>query len=132
MGIWTWKPFITIMVVKEMQVNVSRRLKAALDIALQSERSMPFSPFLDRMKKISNIFQEEGKELTENAKNRILFKRVQNNQLQDTIKALWVRFDLDRISYTEAASHLTSAVSELPEYLLERRVSSLKHIRRGG
>ena len=30
------------------------------------------------------------------------------------------------------ANHLTSAVSELPEYLLARRVSSLKRIRGGG
>ena len=98
----------------------------------KSERSMPFSTFLDRMQKMFNIFQEEGEELTENAKVRELLKHVQNNQLQDTVKALWVRFDLDGISYTEAANHLTSAVSELPEYLLARRVSSLNRIRAGG
>ena len=34
--------------------------------------------------------------------------------------------------YTEAANHLTSAVSELPEYLLAHHVSSLKRIRGGG
>ena len=34
--------------------------------------------------------------------------------------------------YREAANHLTSAVSEPPEYLLARRVSSLKRIRGGG
>ena len=98
----------------------------------KSERSMPFSTFLDRMQKMFNIFQEEGEELTENAKVRELLKRVQNNQLQDTVKALRVRFDIDGISYTEAANHLTSAVSELPEYQLARRVSSLKRIRGGG
>ena len=98
----------------------------------KSERSMPFSTFLDCMQKMFNIFQEEGEELTENAKVRELLKRVQNNQLQDTVKALRVRFDLDGISYTEVANHLTSAVSELPEYLLRRRVSSLKRIRGGG
>ena len=93
---------------------------------------MPFSTFLDRMQKMFNIFQEEGEELTENAKVRELLKCVQNNQLQDTVKALRVRFDLDGILYTEAANHLTSAVSELPEYLLARHVSSLKRIRGGG
>ena len=95
----------------------------------KSERSMPFSTFLDRMQKMFNIFQEEGEELTENAKVRELLKRVQNNQLQDTVEALRVRLDLDGILYTEAANHLTSAVSELPKYLLARRVSSLKCIR---
>ena len=93
---------------------------------------MPFSTFLDRMQKMFNIFQEEGEEPTENAKVRELLKHVQNNQLQDTVKALRVWFDLDRISYTEAANHLTSAVYEHPEYLLARRVSSLKRIRGGG
>ena len=98
----------------------------------KSERSMPFSTFLDCMQKMFIIFQEEGEEFTENAKVRELLKHVQHNQLQDTVKALRVQFDLDGISYTEAANHLTSAVSELPEYLLARRVSSLKHICGGG
>ena len=116
--------------------NASRRIATAEKLRetlhYKSERSMPFSTFLDRMQKMFNIFQEEGEELTENAKVRELLKRVQNNQLQDTIKALRVRFDLDWILYTEAANHLTSAVSELPEYLLACCVSSLKHIRGGG
>ena len=116
--------------------NASRPIATAEKLCetlhYKSERSMLFSTFLDRMQKMFNIFQEEGEELTENAKVRELLKRMQNNQLQDTIKALLVRFDLDRISYTEASNHLTSAVSELPEYLLARRVSSLKHIRGGG
>ena len=98
----------------------------------KSERSMPFSTFLDRMQKMFNIFQEESEELTENAKVRELLKHVQNNQLQDTVKALQVQFDIDGILYTEVTNHLTSAVSELPEYLLARRISSLKRIHGGG
>ena len=116
--------------------NASQRIATAEKLRetlhYKSERSMPFSTFLDPMQKMFNIFQEEGEELTENAKVRELLKRVQNNQLQDTVKALRVRFDIDGIPYTEAANHLTSAVSELPEYLLARRISSLKRIRGGG
>ena len=116
--------------------NASRRIAAAEKLRetlhYKSERSMPFSIFLDRMQKMFNIFQEEGEELTENAKVLELLKRVQNNQLQDTVKALRVRFDIDGISYTEAANHLAAAVSELPEFLLARRVSSLKRICGGG
>ena len=116
--------------------NASRRIATAEKLCetlhYKSERSMPFSTFLDRMQKMFNIFQQEGEELTENVKVRELLKCVQNNQLQDTIKALRVRFDIDGISYTEAANHLTSAVSELPEYLLAHRISSLKRIRGGG
>ena len=116
--------------------NASRRIATAEKLRetlhYKSERSMRFSTFLDHMQKMFNIFQEEGEELTENAKVRELLKRVQNNQLQDTVKALRVRFDIDGILYTEAANHLTSAVSELPEYLLARCVSSMKRIRGGG
>ena len=111
-------------------IAMAEKLRETLHYKI--ERSMPFSTFLDRMQKMFNIFQEEGEKLTENAKVFELFKRVQNNQLQDTVNALRVQFDLDRISYTEAANHLTSTVSELPEYLLAHRVSSLKCIRGGG
>ena len=115
--------------------NASRRIATAEKLRetlhYKSERSMPFSTFLDRMHKMFNIFQGEGKEFTENAKVRELLKHVQNNQLQDTVKALRVQFHIDGISYTEAANHLTSTVSELPKYLLARRVSSLKRIRGG-
>ena len=65
-----------------------------------------------------NIFKEEEVQLTENAKLMELFKHVQHTQLQDTVKALCVRYDLDGITYTEAAIHLTDAVSELPEFQL--------------
>ena len=78
--------------------NASRRIATAEKLRetlhYKSERSMPFSTFLVRMQKMFNIFQEEGEELTENAKVRELFKRVQNNQLQDTVKALQVQFTL--------------------------------------
>ena len=75
-----------------------------------------------------NIFKEEGEQLTENAKVRELFKCVQHTQLQDTVKALHVRYDLDGIAYTEAANHLTAAVSELPEFQLAQRVSTVNRI----
>ena len=116
--------------------NASRHITMAeklhKTLHYKSERSMTFSTFLDRMQKMFNIFEEEGEELTKNAKACELFKCVQHNQLQATVKALRVRFDLDGILYTEAANHLTSAVSELPEYLLARHVSSLKQICGGG
>ena len=98
----------------------------------KSEHSLPFSTFLDRMQKMFNIFKEEGEQLTENGKDRELFKCVQHMQLQDTVKALFVRFDLDGITYTEAANHLTAAVSELPEFQLAQHVSSVKRICGGG
>ena len=90
-----------------------------------NERSLALSIFLDRMQKMFNIYEEEeGEEFTENAKLRQLFKRVQHPQLQDTVKALKVRFDMEGIMYTQAANHLTAAVSELPEYHLTCKVSA--------
>ena len=73
----------------------------------KNERSLAFSIFLDRMQKMFNIYEEEGEEFTENAKLHELFKQVQHPQLQDTVKALKVCFDM---TYTQAANHLTAAV----------------------
>ena len=89
-----------------------------------TERSLALSIFLDRMQKMFNIYEEEGEEFTENAKLCELFKQVQHPQLQDTVKALKVHFDMEGITYTQAANHLTAAVSELPEYHLTRKVSA--------
>ena len=74
--------------------NRSRRIATAEKLReslhYKSEHSLPFSTFLDRMQKMFNIFKEEEEQLTENAKVRELFKRVQDMQLQDTVKALRV------------------------------------------
>ena len=98
--------------------NASRRFvmaeKLRESLHYKSECSLPFSTFLERVQKMFNIFKEEGEQLTENAKVRELFNCVQHMQLQDTVKALRVCFDLDGITYTEASNHLTTAVSELP------------------
>ena len=79
-----------------------------------------------------NIFKEEGEQLTENAKVRELFQHVQNMQLQDIVMALHVCYDLDGITYTEAANHLTAAVSELPEFQLAQCLSAVKRVCGGG
>ena len=76
------------------------------------------------MQKMSNIYEELGEEFTENAKLHELFKRVQHPQLQDTVKALEVHFDMEGIMYIQAANHLTATVSELPEYHPTRKVSA--------
>ena len=116
--------------------NASRRIATAekLREALhyKSERSLPYNAFLDRMQKMFTIFKEEGEPIPDNAQIRELFKRVQHPQLQDTIKVLRVRFDLDGITYTEAANHLTAAVSELHEYQLAHITSSVQRVRGGG
>ena len=77
-----------------------------------------------------NIFRDEGEEMADSTQVRELFKRVQHPQLLDTVKALEVRADLDGISYTKAANHLTASVSKMPEYQLARKVAGIQ-ARRG-
>ena len=60
-----------------------------------------------------NIYEEEGEPFNKKAKVRELFKRVQHRDLQDTVKVLKVKFDLEGLTYTNAANHITAAVSEL-------------------
>ena len=71
-----------------------------------------------------NIYEEEQEEFSENAKIRELFKRVQHPQLQDTVEALKVRFNMEGLTYTQAANHLTVAVSELPEFHTTHQVAA--------
>ena len=94
--------------------NASRRIATAEKLReslhYKSEHSLPFSTFLDRMQKMFKILKEEVEQLKENANVWELFNHVQHMQLLDTVKALRVCYDLDGITYTEAANHLTAAV----------------------
>ena len=90
----------------------------------KNERSLVFSIFLHRMQKMFHIYEEEGEEFTENDKLRELFKGVQHPQLQDTVKALKVRFDMEGIMCIQVANPFAAAVSKLLEYHLTRKVST--------
>ena len=104
------------------RITIAERMRDNLHY--RSECTLSFSIFLDRMQHMFNIYEEEDEPLTEKAKVRELFKRVQHRDLQETIKALKVRFDLEGLTYTQAANHITAAVSELPEYNLSRKISA--------
>ena len=114
----------------EGEGNQSRRIASAdkyrETLHYKSEHAMPWETFLDRMQKMFNIYKEEGEEMTENAKLRELFKRTKHPQLIESGKALEVRYDMDGLTYTQAANHLTAAVSKLPNYQMARRVSNVK------
>ena len=73
-----------------------------------------------------NIYKEAAEEMTENAKLCELFKHTKHPQLVESVKALEVRYDMDGLTYTQAAKHLTAAVSKLPDYQKARRVSNVK------
>ena len=110
--------------------NASRHIATAErmreSLHYKSECSLAFSVVLDRLQRMFNIYEEEQEEFSENAKIRELFKRVQHPQLQDTVKALKVRFDMEGLTYTQAANHLTAAVSKLPEFHTTHRIAAAR------
>ena len=116
--------------------NQSRRIASAdmyhETLHYKSERAMPWETFLDWMQKMFNIFKEEGDEMMENAKLRELFKHTKHTQLTESVKALEVHYDMDGLTYTQAANHVTAEVSKLPDYQMARRVSNAKTAGTGG
>ena len=123
--------------------NTSRRIAVAERIRdtlhYKSERAMQFSSFLDKLQKMFNIFSEEGEEISEQAKVRILLKKVEHPQLQDAVNALRVRATMDGTTFTECANHLSAQVSELPDQQSTRKIAATgskatptKRIRGGG
>ena len=72
--------------------------------------------------------------MMENAKLRELFKCTKHMQLTESVKALEVRYDMDGLAYTytQAANHLTAAISKLPDYQMAHCVSNVKTAGAGG
>ena len=123
--------------------NTSRRIAVAERIRdtlhYKSERAMQFSSFLDKLQKMFYIFSEEGEEILEQAKVRILLKKVEHPQLQDAVNALRVRATMDGATFTECANHLSAQASELPDQQSTRKIAATgskatptKRIRGGG
>ena len=96
------------------------RLKEALHY--KGERAMTFESFLTQCQRMYNIYEKEKEAMSEDAKIRFLFKKVQHPNLQSAIEALKARLATnDAVTYTQAANHLSTAVSELPEFLAKNR-----------
>ena len=125
--------------------NTSRRIADAERLRdtlhYKNERALPFSTFLDKMQRMFNIFHEEDEVISEQAKVRMLLKKVEHPQLQDAVGALRVRASMDGMTFTECANHLSALVSELPDNQSSRKISGattdrqnedIKRIRGGG
>ena len=96
------------------------RLKDSLHY--KSERSMTFETFLTQCQKMYNIYKKEGEPMPDDAKTRFLFKKVQHSGLRSSIDALKAQQTAGtNITYTMAANHLSTAVSELPEYVAKNQ-----------
>lgn len=87
----------------------------------KSERAMPFETFLTQCQVMFNIYDKEKETMLEDAKLRFLFKNVQHPDLKVTISSLKTRMINTTVTYTEAANHIATAVSELPEYISKHR-----------
>ena len=100
--------------------NEADRLKESLHY--KSERAMSFEIVLTQCQKMYNIYEKEGEPMPDDAKTRFLFKRVQHSGLRGAIEALRAQMTAGvAVSYTMAANHLSTAVSELPEFLHKSR-----------
>ena len=103
--------------------NIAEAERIRENLHYKHERSMPFETFLTQTQKMFNIFEKEGEPMEDEAKLRFLFKKTKCDRLQKTVEALKVqqRTNPELVSFTTAANHLATAVSELPEYILARR-----------
>ena len=101
-------------------ISEADRLKESLHY--KSERSLTFETFQTQCQKMYTIYDKEAEPMTDDAKLRFLFKRVQHPGLQQAIEALKAQQTAGTaVTYTMAANHLTTAVSALPEYISKNR-----------
>jgi len=104
--------------------NLSEAERLRDSLFYRGERAMQFETFLTQMQKMFNIFEKEGEPMEEEAKIRFLFKKIQNNDLQKYVEALKAQQTTSppgTVTYVTAANHLSTAVSELPEYISRNR-----------
>ena len=101
-------------------ISEADRLKESLHY--KSKRALAFETFLTQCQKMYHIYEKEGETMPEEAKIRFLFKKVQHTGLKSAVKALKAQMTAGvNVTYTMAANHLSTAVSELPEYVSKNR-----------
>ena len=109
--------------------NSTRRIADAKKIQntlhYKSERSLPFNKFLDSLQRMFTIFEEENEPLTERAKVDELLSKTQNTALAAAVAQLRYQLNTVGITFTVAANHLNSEISQTPDYQLTRKISSV-------
>ena len=108
--------------------NTTRRIAEADRIKetlhYKNERSLPFEAFLTKCEKMYNIYAQHGEVMAEDAKIRFLFKKVQHSGLSSAIEAMKAKITTEApgtVTYSTVANHLSTAVSELPDYVARNR-----------
>ena len=104
--------------------NVTRRIAEAdrfkETLHYKNERSLTFETFLTKCQKMYNIYAQHGEVMTEDAKIRFLFKKINHSGLDGAVDAMKVKITTKpagTVTYTTVANHISTAVSELPDYL---------------
>ena len=67
-----------------------------------------------------NIYDLHGEKMTEDAKIRFVFKKINHEGLQTTVEALKTKIATETpgtVTYTTVANHISTAVSELPDFI---------------
>ena len=111
--------------------NTSRRITVAERIRdtlfYKSERAMSYESFLAKLQKMFNIFADEGEPMEESAKTRLLLKKIQSPHLSQAVAAVRIQDNLGKISFTEAANHIATEISNLNEtqFVQSRRQSGV-------
>ena len=91
----------------------------------KNERSMAFETFLTQCQRMFNIFKQENEPMSEDAKIRFLFQAIQHKDLLVAVEALRAQQTAgSNLTYTVCCNHLTTAVSQLPEYIQRNRTIS--------
>ena len=112
--------------------NATRSLASAKNLRAtlhyKNERSMAFETFLTQCQRMFNIFTQENEPMTEEAKIRFLFQAIQHKDLLVAVEALRAQQTAGaNLTYTACCNHLTTAVSQLPEYIQRNRnISGVK------
>ena len=90
----------------------------------KNERSLPFETFLTKCEKMYNIYETHGEKMAEEAKIRFLFRKIHHVGLSSAIEAMKAKITTDppgTVTYTTVANHLSTAVSELPDFIVKNR-----------
>ena len=112
------------------RISDAKRIQTTLHY--KSERALPFNKFLDTLQKMFTIFEEENEPLTERAKVDELLTKVQNTSLSAAVAQLRFQLNTEGVTFTVAANHLNSAVSQTPDYQLARKISATNSDRQQG
>jgi hypothetical protein len=113
----------------EGEGNVSRRIALATSLQktlhYKNERAMTFTQFLTKVQTMFQIYFDEGEPITEQAKLRFLFERVQSPVLMAAKSTLEYQANIGAVTYDQAANHFMSMLANTPDALQPRRLAEV-------